>query len=83
MEESKAGERDEEGLHGGNCNFELRILKEDQIEKVVFELRFEGGRERAWWESTAGTFQGEITAWARAWATAWARAWRWEVPGGV
>lgn len=45
----------------------VSILMEDQTEKVIVELRFEEGREGAWWESTAGTFQGEITARARTW----------------
>lgn len=37
MEESKAGERDEECLHGGSCNIELSIFMEDHIEKMTFE----------------------------------------------
>lgn len=47
MEESKAGERDEECLHGSSCNIELSIFMEDHIEET-FELRREGGREGTW-----------------------------------
>lgn len=47
MEESKAGERDEECLHGGSCNIDLSIFMEFEDTEDTLYSRNTPGRDNS------------------------------------